>query len=107
MTALNLSPPTPYYNADCSVFSNTTWVATVVGTPTNLITKLLIVTTIDKPLEYGYTAGTGATATGYFAGTPHAILLDLPAPLVTTLYVRMKAGGAAPTANTLLAISAL
>lgn len=38
---------TPYRNADCSSFSSTTWVSTVVGREEQPIYKLLIESTCD------------------------------------------------------------
>ena len=99
---------TPYRNADCSSFSGTTWVATVVGLDAQPIIKLLIESTCDQDLEFGFVAGTGATVAFYWMGTPHTAVVDFSAGFITsTLYVRKLAGGSTPTANTKLLVSAL
>lgn len=108
---LNLTPPTPYYLGDCSALSGTTWVATIVGTLTAPVRVILIDTTCDQDLEFGYTAGTGATAAFYllYLGGSRFQAVDLPndRKLIGTLYVRKRAGGTTPTASTKLAIGAM
>jgi len=99
---------TPYRNADCSSFSGTTWVATIAGTDAQPVLKLLIESTCDQDLEFGFVAGTGNTAAFYWMGTPHTAVLDFSAGFInTTLYVRKLAGGTTPTASTKLLVSAL
>lgn len=99
---------TPYRNADCSSFSGTTWVATVVGLEGQPIIKLLIESTCDQDLEFGFDSGTGNTAAFYWMGTPHTAILDFAAGFIGgTLYVRKLAGGTTPTASTKLLVSAL
>lgn len=99
---------TPYYLADCATLSNTTWVATIVGTDAQPVRKLMIESTSDQPLEFGFDSGTGNTAAFYWIGVPHTVIFDLPSGLLgSTLYVRKLAGGTTPTANTVLAVSSL